>query len=251
MAIAKVIYKSSAEATPEVWIDTTQKTVTAGSMLSGTTALKNDGTDITGNITSKTSSDLTASGLTVTVPAGHYASNAAKTLTDANLTAGNIKKDVSIFGITGSYEGGDGSSIDMEQGEITLSESQTGLVIPFTNTHSTPPVFFLIAKQTEGIVFSNYSAGVHILTGALFTDALDISTIESKSSAPYYYEGIVSRVSKSSISSTSMTNTLLTCTTNGATQWSTYVTSSGFSTPTSEQYGIGTYKWIAIWNSWE
>ena len=91
-------------------MDVTQKTVTAGTMLNGTTALKNDGTDITGNIVSKTSSDLTANVLTVTAPAGHYASAATKTLTDQYLLAENIKNGVSIFGVTGTYEGGGGGS---------------------------------------------------------------------------------------------------------------------------------------------
>lgn len=48
MSIAKVVYKSSANATPETWIDVTQKTVAAGNLLSGETALKNDGTDVVG-----------------------------------------------------------------------------------------------------------------------------------------------------------------------------------------------------------
>jgi len=48
MAISKVILNG------ETQMDVTQKTVTAGAMLSGTTALKNDGTDITGTIASKT-----------------------------------------------------------------------------------------------------------------------------------------------------------------------------------------------------
>ena len=120
MAISKIQYKSSANATPVVWMDVTQKTVTAGSMLNGTTALKNDGTDITGNIASKTSSDLTASNLTVTAPSGHYASNATKTLSDQNLVAENIKKDVHIFGVTGSYEGGGSSTL------ITKTITQNG-----------------------------------------------------------------------------------------------------------------------------
>ena len=74
MAISKVILNG------ETQMDVTGKTVTAGSMLSGTTALKNDGTDITGNIASKTSADLTASGATVTAPAGYYASAASKSV---------------------------------------------------------------------------------------------------------------------------------------------------------------------------
>ena len=80
MAISKIVYKSSPSATPVTWMDVTQKTVTSGTMLNGTTALKNDGTDITGNIASKTSSNLSASGATVTAEAGYYASSASKTV---------------------------------------------------------------------------------------------------------------------------------------------------------------------------
>ena len=54
-------------------------------MLSGVTALKNDGTSITGSIATKTSSDLTASGATVTAPAGYYASSASKSVTTMTL----------------------------------------------------------------------------------------------------------------------------------------------------------------------
>lgn len=54
-------------------------------------------------IARKSSGDLTSSNLTVTAPAGYYASAATKTLTDANLVAGNIKSGTSIFGVTGTY----------------------------------------------------------------------------------------------------------------------------------------------------
>lgn len=56
-------------------------------------------------ITQRSSSDLSASNLTVNVPSGHYANNSSKTLTDANLSAQNIKKNVTIFNVTGTYEG--------------------------------------------------------------------------------------------------------------------------------------------------
>lgn len=52
MAIAKVQFKSSASATPEVWIDVTQKTVNEDNLLSGETALKNDGTNVVGTYVS-------------------------------------------------------------------------------------------------------------------------------------------------------------------------------------------------------
>lgn len=51
MAIAKVILNGVTQ------MDVTQKTVTSASMLSGTTALKNDGTDIVGTYVPSSPSD--------------------------------------------------------------------------------------------------------------------------------------------------------------------------------------------------
>lgn len=64
--------KAKAAALPE-FVDTTDATATASDMLSGKTAYA-DGKKVTGNIPSRASSNVTASGATVTVPAGHYAS---------------------------------------------------------------------------------------------------------------------------------------------------------------------------------
>ena len=62
-------------------MDVTSNTNTASNMLSGVIGTKNDGTSVTGNIATKTSSDLTASGATVTAPAGYYANAASKSVT--------------------------------------------------------------------------------------------------------------------------------------------------------------------------
>lgn len=76
--------------------------------------------------TARSSSDLTASNLTVTAPAGLYASAASKTLSDQNLVAGNIKKDVEIFGVTGSYEGsGGGGNVSRVTGTVTGNGTRT------------------------------------------------------------------------------------------------------------------------------
>jgi len=53
MAIAKVVFNG------DTLMDVTQKTVVADSMLSGTTALKNDGTDITGSIQTLSAQTIT------------------------------------------------------------------------------------------------------------------------------------------------------------------------------------------------
>ena len=69
------------------FMDTADATLSSGDeMLSGKTAYAN-GTKITGTITSKSSSDLTASGATVTAPAGYYASSASKAVASGSATA--------------------------------------------------------------------------------------------------------------------------------------------------------------------
>lgn len=77
--------------------------------------------------TARSSADLTANNLTVTAPAGLYAENASKTLSDSNLVAGNIKKDVTIFGTTGTYEGGG-------QSNWTLIDTKTFSLQEYTST---------------------------------------------------------------------------------------------------------------------
>lgn len=67
-------------------IDLTSDSVTAGKMLSGTTAHDKSGAAITGNIATKTSADMTVSGDTVAVPAGYYASAASKAVSSGTVT---------------------------------------------------------------------------------------------------------------------------------------------------------------------
>lgn len=136
MAVAKVILNGT------TLIDTTQKTVTAGSMLNGVTALKNDGTDITGDIASKTSSDLTASGATVTAPAGYYASSASKavasgsagtpTATKGTVSGNSVSVTPSVTNTTGYITGGTKtgtpvtvSASELVSGTKTISASGT------------------------------------------------------------------------------------------------------------------------------
>ena len=59
-------------------------------VLSGYEFIDEDGTKRTGNIATKTSSDLTRSGATVTVPAGYYASAASKSVSTATQATPSI-----------------------------------------------------------------------------------------------------------------------------------------------------------------
>ena len=82
--------------------DISDSTAAAGDVLSGKYFYTSAGTKTQGSIASKSSSDLTASNLTVTAPAGYYASAASKTLSDASLVSGNIKSGATIFGVSGA-----------------------------------------------------------------------------------------------------------------------------------------------------
>ena len=67
--------------------DLSSDTVTADTMLNGITAHNSNGVAITGNIPTKSNSDLTSSGATVTVPAGYYSAQSTKAV--ANGSAGS------------------------------------------------------------------------------------------------------------------------------------------------------------------
>ena len=96
MGVAKVTLNG------ETLIDVTGKTVTSDKMLSAITALDKAGENVTGNITTKSSSDLTASGSTVTVPAGFYSSQVTKDVTSATAFKPAITLTSSTGVITGT-----------------------------------------------------------------------------------------------------------------------------------------------------
>jgi len=167
MAIAKVILNG------ETQMDVTQKTVTAGSMLSGVTALKNDGTDITGDIESKTSSDLTVNGATVTVPAGHYASAASKsvasgtagtpTATKGTVSNHSVSVTPSVTNTTGYITGGTktGTAVTVSASELvsgtkTISASGTTDVTNYESVSvasgsATTPATTITANPTVSV----------------------------------------------------------------------------------------------------
>lgn len=98
-----------------LFVDTSDATLNNNSkLLSGVTAYAN-GTKYTGNIATKTSADLTASGDTVTVPSGYYASSATKAVASGSATA-----PASISG----------TSASVSTGTNTLTLSKTISVTP-------------------------------------------------------------------------------------------------------------------------
>ena len=101
------------------FIDTSDATMNSASQsLNGVTSWSK-GVKYTGNIQTKTGSDLTASGATVTVPAGYYASNATKSVSSGSVTA-----PASISG----------TSATVSTGTNTITLSKTVSVTPSVTT---------------------------------------------------------------------------------------------------------------------
>ena len=90
--------------------DVSDTTATAADVLSAKAFYLANGTKTQGSIASKAAQTYTPTTADQTIAAGQYLSGAQTVKGDANLVAGNIKKDVTIFGVTGSHEGGGGGN---------------------------------------------------------------------------------------------------------------------------------------------
>ncbi len=146
------------------FFDTSDATMTsANQSLNGVTSYAN-GVKYTGNIQTKTSGDLQASGATVTVPAGYYASNASKSVANGTVTA-----PASISG----------SSATVSTGTNTLTLSKTVSVTPNVTTAG------YVSSGTAGNASVSLSASVTTKAAATYHP----STTDQTVSASTYLTG--------------------------------------------------------------
>lgn len=146
MGVVKVTLNSSP------LIDITDTTATAGDVANSKYYYNVAGNKTQGTITSRTSTDLSASNLTVTAPSGYYASSASKTLSDANLVAGNIKDGTTIFGVTGTYSGG---SANIQ----SLSVTQNGTYTASGGVDGYSPVTVNVSGGASNIITGELTTG--------------------------------------------------------------------------------------------
>ena len=140
MGVAKVTLNG------DTLIDVTQKTVDAASMLSGKTALNKAGNDITGSIASKSSSDLTVSGATVTAPAGYYSANASKAVSSMTLPTA-------------------ASSTSSGTSKATIGRSTSAQYINIPTGYNSAAAYYTISATPNGSATAPASTTIFIILG--------------------------------------------------------------------------------------
>ena len=167
------------------FFDISDATLDSGDkMLSGNTAYGGDGTKYTGTIATKTGTDLSASGDTVTVPAGYYASQQTKAVASGSATAPatisgtsatvstgtntiTLSKTISV---TPTVSAGYVASGTAGNSSVSLTASVTtkgaATITPGTSNQSIASGTYLTGAQTiEGsanLVAANIKSGVTI-----------------------------------------------------------------------------------------
>ena len=125
--------KSSVSNTPQV---------TAGYISSGTAG--NSSVSLTASVTTKAAATITPTTTNQTIASGTYLTGTQTIAGDVNLVAGNIKKDVTIFNTTGSYEGS-GGTITLKRGVVRpdaeLVQTWSGDYLAHTDKSITIPSY--------------------------------------------------------------------------------------------------------------
>ena len=170
------------------FVDPSGSTLTSGSqMLAGVKALDAEGVEVTGTIQSKSSSDLTASGATVTVPAGNYAEQATKAVASGSATA-----PASISGTSATVSAGTNTITLTKSVQVTPSVS-AGYVSAGTAGNSSVSLTASVTTKAaatitpgttdQTIATGTYTTGVQTIKG-------DSNLVASKIVAPYSIFGV-------------------------------------------------------------
>lgn len=134
--------------------------VTPGYVSSGTAGVVDVAGTTSMTFATKGAQTYTPTTTNQTVSADQYLTGAQTILGDANLTAENIKKDVSIFGVTGTYEGSGGGSSKL----YIFTQSTYGTAdAAIGGSYLTPMWAFTGNSIVNGATVTFYTYGGYIL----------------------------------------------------------------------------------------
>ena len=201
--------------------DTSDATATASDILATKTAYGASG-KVTGNIATKTQSDLTASGATVTVPAGYYASQATKSVASGsastpatsitanpsisvNSTTGLITatasatKSVTPTVSAGYVSSGTAGTITVSGSNTSQLSTQSGTTVSPTESEQTAVA---AGKYTTGAVKVGAISSTYVGSGIDRNDSTDLSASGATVTVPagYYASNASKSVASGSVS---------------------------------------------------
>ena len=135
---------------------TTTPTVTAGYVSSATASTAT--VALTASVTTKAAATITPGTTNQTIASGTYLTGTQTILGDSNLTAANIKKNVSIFGVTGTYEGSGGAS-NIIEGTFKYSTTTAAAQSITLNYNGSgyPIACFIVLDEDDGVLNSTYT----------------------------------------------------------------------------------------------
>lgn len=147
-------------------------------MLDGTVACGQSG-KVIGTISKKAAATITPGTVDQTIASGQYLSGTQTIEGDANLIADNIKKGVSIFGVTGTLESGGtgGASTNNCEAYLITSTTQT---VSFKNTGGTLKVWGY-ATQTSSSSWGGSTTKLLAFDGDKYYTSTSYGSPSSKS----------------------------------------------------------------------
>lgn len=130
----------------------------------------------------------TAAGLTVTPDTGYDALSSVEVSGSSNLIASNIKKDVEIFGVTGTLEGGSGVTLNIHPTSLAYAGSGD------TNNNSHSDILPADCSWTKAVDLTNLSASNgfrYVFYNNTTVSSLDLSNwnFENITDARYSFNG--------------------------------------------------------------
>ena len=171
MGVSKVVLNN------ETLMDTTGKTVAADKMLALYTALDKAGNNVMGSIATKTSSDMTISGATVTAPAGFYESSSSK-----SVASGSEGTPTATKGTVSNHQVSVTPSVTNAAGYINGS-TKTGTSVTVTASELASGNKAITSNGTgiDVVGYSTVSVAVPVSVGGVSQDANGYIVLDSTS----------------------------------------------------------------------